>query len=51
MKRFLFTIFLLGGLPPRPAAAGAVLKPLFYRVSYKAKMFSKTEVGTVEVKT
>ena len=51
MKRFLFTIFLLGALSPLAAQLYHPGEQLFYRVSYKAKMFPNTEVGTVEVKT
>jgi hypothetical protein len=51
MKRFLFTIFLLGVLSPLAAQLYHPGEQLFYRVSYKAKMFPNTEVGTVEVKT
>ena len=51
MKRFLFTIFLLSVLSPLAAQLYHPGEQLFYRVSYKAKMFPNTEVGTVEVKT
>ena len=51
MKRFLFTIFLLGVLSPLAAQLYHPGEQLFYRVSYKAKMFPNTEVGAVEVKT
>ena len=51
MKRFLFTIFLLGALSPLAAQLYHPGEQLFYRVSYKAKMFPNTEVGAVEVKT
>ena len=47
MKRFLFTIFLLGVLSPLAAQLYHPGEQLFYRVSYKAKMFPNTEVGTV----
>ena len=45
MKRFLFTIFLLGALSPLAAQLYHPGEQLFYRVSYKAKMFPNTEVG------
>ena len=51
MKRLLFTILLFHR---RAACRSPALHPgeqLFYRVSYKAKMFPNTEVGAVEVKT
>ena len=51
MKRFLFTIFLLGALSPLAAQLYHPGEQLFYRVSYKAKMFPNTEVGAVEVNT
>ena len=51
MKRFLFTIFLLGVLSPLAAQLYHPGEQLFYRVSYKAKMFPNTEGGTVEVST
>ena len=43
MKRFLFTIFLLGVLSPLAAQLYHPGEQLFYRVSYKAKMFPNTE--------
>ena len=42
MKRFLFTIFLLGVLSPLAAQLYHPGEQLFYRVSYKAKMFPNT---------
>lgn len=51
MKRFLFTIFLLGALSPLAAQLYHPGEQLFYRVSYKAKMFPNTEVGAVEIRT
>ena len=45
MKRFLFSIFLLGVLSPLAAQLYHPGEQLFYRVSYKAKMFPNTEVG------
>lgn len=51
MKRFLLSILLLAASAPLAAQLyhpGEVLK---YRVSYKAKMFPNTEVGSVEVTT
>lgn len=51
MKRFLFTILLLAAAPPLAAQLYHPGEVLSYRVSYKAKMFPNTEVGTVEVST
>ena len=51
MKRFLFTILLLAAASPLAAQLYHPGEQLFYRVSYKAKMFPNTEVGAVEVKT
>ena len=50
MKRLLLAILLLwtGPLAAQLYHPGEVLR---YRVSYKAKMFPNTEVGTVEVTT
>ena len=45
MKRFLFTIFLLGALSPLAAQLYHPGEQLFYRVSYKAKMFPNTAVS------
>lgn len=51
MKRFLFTICLLAAASPLAAQLYHPGEQLFYRVSYKAKMFPNTEVGAVEVRT
>ena len=51
MKRFLLAIFLLAAASPLAAQLYHPGEQLFYRVSYKAKMFPNTEVGAVEVKT
>ena len=51
MKRLLITILFLSAVLPLPAQLYHPGEQLFYRVSYKAKMFPNTEVGTVEVKT
>ena len=51
MKRLLFTILLFTAALPAAAQLYHPGEQLFYRVSYKAKMFPNTEVGTVEVKT
>lgn len=51
MKRFLTTILLLAAASPLAAQLYHPGEQLFYRVSYKAKMFPNTEVGAVEVKT
>lgn len=51
MKRFLFTICLLAACTPLAAQFYHPGERLDYRVSYKAKMFPNTEVGTVEIVT
>ena len=51
MKRFLFTILLLTAAAPLVAQLYHPGEELYYRVSYKAKMFPNTEMGTVEVRT
>ena len=51
MKRLLFTILLFTAAQPAAAQLYHPGEQLFYRVSYKAKMFPNTEVGAVEVKT
>ncbi|HIW66313.1 MAG TPA: DUF3108 domain-containing protein [Candidatus Alistipes intestinipullorum] len=51
MKRLLFAILLLGAASPIAAQLYHPGEELYYRVSYKAKMFPNTEVGAVEVKT
>ena len=51
MKRFLLTILLLAAASPLAAQLYHPGEQLFYRVSYKAKMFPNTEVGAVEVST
>lgn len=51
MKRLLITILFLSAVLPLPAQLYHPGEQLFYRVSYKAKMFPNTEVGAVEVKT
>ena len=51
MKRLLFTILLFTAALPAAAQLYHPGEQLFYRVSYKAKMFPNTEVGAVEVKT
>ncbi len=51
MKRLLFTILMLAAASPLAAQLYHPGEELFYRVSYKAKMFPNTEVGTVEVRT
>ena len=51
MKRFLTLILLLAAASPLAAQLYHPGEQLFYRVSYKAKMFPNTEVGAVEVKT
>ena len=51
MKRFLLAIFLLAAVSPLAAQLYHPGEQLFYRVSYKAKMFPNTEVGAVEVTT
>ena len=50
MKRLLFTILLFTAALPAAAQLYHPGEQLFYRVSYKAKMFPNTEVGAVEVK-
>lgn len=51
MKRLLFTILLLAAASPLAAQFYHPGEVLDYRVSYKAKMFPNTEVGTVEITT
>ena len=51
MKRFLLAILLLAAASPAAAQLYHPGEQLFYRVSYKAKMFPNTEVGAVEVCT
>ena len=51
MKRLLITILFLSAVLLLPAQLYHPGEQLFYRVSYKAKMFPNTEVGAVEVKT
>lgn len=51
MKRLLFTILLLAAASPLAAQLYHAGERLDYRVSYKAKMFPNTEVGTVEIVT
>lgn len=51
MKRLLLTILLLAAGLPLAAQLYHPGEKLFYRVSYKAKMFPNTEVGAVEVLT
>lgn len=51
MKRFLFIILLIATATPLPAQLYHPGEVLEYRVSYKAKMFPNTEVGSVEVST
>lgn len=51
MKRLLFSILLLAAAPPLAAQLYHPGEVLEYRVSYKAKMFPNTEVGTVEIAT
>ena len=51
MKHFLCAILLLAAASPLAAQLYHPGEQLFYRVSYKAKMFPNTEVGAVEVKT
>ena len=51
MKRFLLSILLLAAASPLAAQLYHPGEQLFYRVSYKAKMFPNTEVGSVEVCT
>ena len=51
MKRLFLTILLLAAALPLAAQLYHPGERLSYRVSYKAKMFPNTEVGTVEVTT
>ncbi len=51
MKKSLFTILLLLAATPLAAQLYHPGEKLEYRVSYKAKMFPNTEVGTVEITT
>lgn len=51
MKRLLVTILLFAATSPAFAQLYNPGEELFYRVSYRAKMFPNTEVGAVEVKT
>ena len=51
MKRFLLAILLLVAASPAAAQLYHPGEQLFYRVSYKAKMFPNTEVGAVEICT
>lgn len=51
MKRLLLIILLLTAAIPLPAQLYHPGEVLDYRVSYKAKMFPNTEVGTVEIAT
>lgn len=51
MKRLLFSILLLVATSPLAAQLYHPGEQLFYRVSYKAKMFPNTEVGSVEICT
>lgn len=51
MKRLLLVILLLVATGPLFAQLYHPGEELYYRVSYKAKMFPNTEVGAVEVKT
>ena len=51
MKRLLLTILLFTAALPAAAQLYHPGEQLFYRVSYKAKMFPNTEVGAVEVLT
>lgn len=51
MKRLLFTILLFTAALPTAAQLYHPGEQLFYRISYKAKMFPNTEVGGVEVAT
>ena len=51
MKRFLFSILLAAAVSPLFAQFYHPGEELFYRVSYKAKMFPNTEVGAVEIRT
>lgn len=51
MKQLLITILLLAIVPPLTAQLYHPGEVLSYRVSYKAKMFPNTEVGSVEVST
>lgn len=51
MKRLLYTLFLLAAALPLRAQLYHPGEELRYMVSYRAKMFPNTEVGSVEVKT
>lgn len=51
MKRLLLTLLLLAAARPLAAQLYHPGERLEYRVSYKAKMFPNTEVGTVEILT
>ena len=51
MKRLILTLLLLGTLLPLSAQLYHPGEVLDYRVSYKAKMFPNTEVGSVRVST
>ncbi|MEG2061655.1 MAG: DUF3108 domain-containing protein [Alistipes sp.] len=51
MKQLLITLLLLAAAAPLSAQLYNPGEQLSYRVSYKAKMFPNTEVGTVEVST
>ena len=51
MKRLLFSILLTAAAAPLAAQLYHPGEQLFYRVSYKAKMFPNTEMGTVEIST
>ncbi len=51
MKKALLIIFLLPAFLPLTAQLYHPGEQLYYRVSYKAKMFPNTEVGSVEVIT
>ena len=51
MKRLLPTLLLLAAISPLSAQLYHPGERLEYRVSYKAKMFPNTEVGTVEILT
>jgi len=51
MKRILCTILLLAAAAPLTAQLYHPGERLDYRVSYKAKMFPNTEVGSVEIAT
>ena len=51
MKRFPITALLLAAVLPLAAQLYHPGEQLFYMVSYKAKMFPNTEIGTVEIRT